>query len=73
MVYQSFGFKYAIYSVWIGCPTGWVVGVVVFAEVKDQQGLIKWASGWTLDRCVGLGFMERYLCKRLRILWKLFY
>ena len=27
MVCQSFGFRYDIYRVWIGCPTGcWVVG-----------------------------------------------
>ena len=47
MVYQSQGFRYVIYSVWIGCPIrvggwvgGWLGGWVVFAETKDQQGLI---------------------------------
>ena len=48
MVNLSFGFRYGIYRVWLTCPTGCgvvVVGgggwwVVVFAEAKDQQGLI---------------------------------
>ena len=46
MVNLSFGFRYGIYRVWLTCPTGCGVvvgvvgGVVVFAEVKDQQGLI---------------------------------
>ena len=49
IVYQSYGFRYDIYNVWIGCPTGWwwwVGGwvVVVFAETKDQQGLINYVA-----------------------------
>ena len=38
---MSYGFRNDIYSVWIGCPTGWWWWVVVvFAETKDQEGLI---------------------------------
>ena len=30
-----------VISVLIGCPMLWVVGLVAFAETKDQQGMIK--------------------------------
>ena len=42
IVYQSYGFRFHIYNIWIGCPTGWVVGGGGWFSLK-----LRISKGWS--------------------------